>query len=376
MWKTALKFMTYEKMKLVGIMMGIVISIFLIGAQLGILNNILDISLGIVKGNEKYIYVVDKKSTSSMTLVGVDMRVGYELQSIPNVDKVFPVIVTGGTSKYKSGATAVASIIGVQYPEMAGAPEKFTPETNLANLQNEGAVIVDKNDLENMENIKVGEYFYLNNIRVFVGGLSINNPGLGQQNIITTVERARQLSGFNANQVSAYLIKSATSDTLLQHKIVEQINQTIPNVKAYTGKKFAEITTEYNKTSSGIVIPFYMMIVFSLFTGIIIVGLTMFSSVNDHIRDYGTIKAIGGSNYLIGKLIIRQAMLYAVISFLVSMGLLFGLQYAMSFAGQTLVFSVGMLFALLGITVMMSLVGSSFSMRKIFKLEPVQIFRM
>ena len=65
MWKTALKFMTYEKMKLVGIMMGIVISIFLIGAQLGILNNILDISLGIVKGNEKYIFVVDKKSTKN-----------------------------------------------------------------------------------------------------------------------------------------------------------------------------------------------------------------------------------------------------------------------------------------------------------------------
>lgn len=376
MWKIALKFMTYEKMKLVGIMMGIIISIFLIGAQLGILNNILDISLGIIKGNENYIYVVDKKSTSSMTLVGVDKRVGYELQSFPNVDKVFPVIVTGGTSKYKSGATGVASIIGVQYPEMAGAPAKYTPESKLENLYNEGAVVVDKNDLENMENIKVGEYFYLNNIRVFVGGLSVNNPGLGQQNIITTIERARQLSGFNANQVSAYLIKSTSPDIMVQRKIVETINIKVPNVKAYTGKEFAEVTTEYNKTSSGIVIPFYMMIVFALFTGIIIVGLTMFSSVNDRIRDYGTIKAIGGSNLLIGKLIVRQAMLYAVISFLVSMGLLFVLQYAMSFAGQTLVFSVAMLFALLSITVFMSLAGSFFSMRKIFKLEPVQIFRM
>ena len=376
MCKTALKIMTYEKIKLVGIMMGIVISIFLIGAQLGILNNILDISLGIVKGNEQYIYVVDKKSTSAITLVGVDRRVGYELQSILNVKKVLPVIVTGGTSKFKSGATAVASIIGVQFPEMAGAPAKFTPETNLANLQNGGAVIVDKNDLGNMENMKVGDYFYLNNIRVFIGGLSVNNPGLGQQNIITSVERARQLSGFNANQVSAYLIKSTTADTLEQRKIVEQINHTIPNVKAYTGKDFADITTEYNKTSSGIVIPFYMMVAFSLLTGIIIVGLTMFSSVNDHIRDYGTIKAIGGSNLLIAKLILRQAMLYAIMSFLVSMGLLFGLQYMMSMAGQALVFSSGMLFALLAITLMMSLVGSFFSMRKIFKLEPVQIFRM
>jgi len=121
---------------------------------------------------------------------------------------------------------------------------------------------------------------------------------------------------------------------------------------------------------------FYLMIGFSLLTGIIIVGLTMFSSVNDHIRDYGTIKAIGGSNILIAKLIIRQAMIYAVMGFVASLGLLYGLQAAMAAVNQAIVYSPALLTGLFLVTFAISLVGNVFSMRKIFKLEPVQIFRM
>ena len=376
MWKTALRFMSYDKTKLIGILCGIVISIFLIGAQLGFLNDILDTSLGIVKGNQDYIYVVNKKSTSSSSLVNVDKRVGYELQSIPGVAEVFPVIVSGGTCKYKSGASGMISIVGVQYPGMAGAPRKYTPETQLGNLQNEGAVIVDAGDLENMENSKPGEFFYINDVRVFIAGLSVGNPGLGLQNMVTTIERARQLTKFSPNHVSAFLIKSAYADTLEQRKIINHINREIPTIKAYSGNEFAEVSTEYIKTASGIVASFYMIVAFSLVTGVIIVGLTMFSSVNDRIRDYGTIKAIGGSNALIARLILKQALLYASIGFVFSMGLLYGLQVLMALANQNLIYSSQLIVSLLVATLLISLTGSIFSMRKIFRLEPVQIFRM
>ncbi|RFM33517.1 ABC transporter permease [Chitinophaga silvisoli] len=376
MWNTALRFMTYDKAKLIGILCGIVISIFLIGAQLGILNNILDMSLGIVKGNKQFIYVVDKKSTSSTSLVNVDKRVGNELQSIPGVARVFPVVVAGGTTKTKSGGTAMAQIIGVQYPAMAGAPEFYTHETVLSNLQNEGAVIIDAGDVENMENIQMGEHFTLNDKRVFVSGMSVNNAGLGQFNIITTIDRARQLTGFSANSVSAFLIKSSSTDTTVMNHVVKEINKTITSVKAYTGEEFSEVSIEYVKTSSGIVANFYLLIGFSLLTGIIIVGLTMFSSVNDHIRDYGTIKAIGGSNFLIAKLILRQSLIYAVMGFVASLGLLYGLQMAMAAVNQVIIYSPALLMGLFLVTLAISLIGNIFSMRKIFKLEPVQIFRM
>ena len=371
MWKTALDFMTYEKAKLAGILLGIVISIFLVGIQLSLVDSFLDKSTGFLRGNEQYIYVVDQKSTSSTTLEAVDNRVGYELRSIPGVAKVFPVIVSGGTCKFESGGTANVSIIGVQYPEMAGAPKQYTADTKLAALQNDGAVIIDEEDLPKVEALKTGDYFYLNNHRVFVGGMSKNNDGLGVPYVITTVDRARQLTGFNSNQVSAFLLKSTVQDTLAERRIIEQINSTIPNVKAYSGAEFVRVSKDYNKKTNTLLDTFYMMITFALITGSIIVGLTMFSSVNDRIRDYGTIKAIGGSNMIILRLILWQAILYAVIGFLLAVALLFAFKFPLGVN-----FSASLLLLLFSMTLILSLAGSFFCLRKIFKLEPVQIFRM
>ena len=371
MWKTALCFMTYEKSKLAGILLGIVISMFLVGVQLSLVDLFLEKSTSILRGNHEYIYVVDQKSTSSTTLSHVDNRVGYQLRSISGVDKVFPIIVSSGTCKFQSGGTANVSIIGVQYPEMAGGPKQYTSDTNLSTLRNEGAILIDESDLPKVEKLQTGDYFYLNNHRVLISGMTKKNDAMGTPNVVTTIERARLLTGFNPNHVSAFLLKSSAEDPLAQSKIVAQINKTIPNVKAYTGDDFAKLTKQHNKKTNNLLGFFYMMITFALITGGIIVGLTMFSSVNDRIRDYGTVKAIGGSNCLILKLILQQGILYTLIGFMLTVTLLFAIKFPLGIS-----LSASLLLIVFLMTLVLSLAGSLFCVRKIFKLEPVQIFRM
>lgn len=376
MWKTAFRFMVYDKAKLTGILFGIVISVFLIGAQLGLLDGFIESSLGIIKGNTEYIFVVNEKSESSISLVDVDKRVGYELQSIPGVEKVHPVIVTGGILKNSSGGTFGCVLVGVEGPDYIGAPQQFLPGTNLSSLQTEGAVIVDESDLENLGNMKKGDYFTINNTRVFISGISVGNAGLGEYNFVTSIEHARKLSGFSSNHVSAYMVATNTSDPEANKKIAEMISNTIPTIKAYPGDEFSQITKDYMATASGITATFMILVYFALFTGLVIVGLTMYSSVNDRIRDYGTIKAIGGRNRMITKLIMIQSVLYAVSGFTIAMGLLIGLKYLMQSINQSMDYSAERIVFLVFATLVISVVGSYFSMRKILKLEPVQIFRM
>ena len=293
MWETAFRFMIYDKAKLLGILFGIIISVFLIGAQMGSLDGIIKSSIGIVNGNEEYVFVVNNKSTSAASLVDLDTRVGNEVQSIEGVEKVYPVVVSVGNVKYKSGNTNYCVLIGVEGPDYAGAPKEYLPGSHFNDLQNEGAVIVDAGDLENMGNAKLGDYFSINNTRVYISRISVNNLGLGTQNIITTIERARKLTNMSTNKVSAFLIKTNSTDPIINKRIAKNITKSIPNVNAYTGTDFSEISKTYMETSSGIVIGFRILVAFALITGLIIVALTMYSSVNDRIKDYGTIKAIG-----------------------------------------------------------------------------------
>ncbi len=376
MWKTSFQFMIYDKAKLLGILFGIVISIFLIGAQLGLLDGFIESSLGIIKGNTNYIFVVNEKSESSISLANIDKRVGYEVRSIAGVKKVYPAIVTGATITMASGSTFGCVLYGIQGPDFVGGPPNLLPSTNINDLNTEGAVIVDESDLENLGNLKQGDHFSINNSRVLISGISVGNTGLGEYNIVTTIERARRLTGFSPNHVSAFIVETNAVEPETQKQIADAITNTIPKVKAFTGSDFSAITKEYMATASGITATFMILVYFALFTGLVIVGLTMFSSVNDRIRDYGTIKAIGGRNRFITKLIMIQSILYAVCGFAIAMSLLIGLKYLMLSINQGMNYSAERIVFLIFSTLVISVVGSYFSMRKILKLEPVQIFRM
>lgn len=376
MWKTAFQFMIYDKAKLLGILFGIVISVFLIGAQLGLLDGFIESSLGIIKGNTEYIFVVNEKSESSISLVNVDKRVAYEVQSIEGVEKVHPVIVTGATIRNASGGSFGCVLYGIQSPDFIGGPKEFLPETNVSSLQSEGAIIVDESDLENLGNVKQGDYLSINNSRVLVSGISVGNTGLGEYNIITTIERAKRLTGFSANHMSAYIIETNTTNPEINKQIANAITATVPTVKAFPGDEFSDITKTYMSESSGITITFMILVYFALFTGLIIVGLTMYSSINDRIKDYGTIKAIGGNNSFITKLIMIQSVLYAISGFVIAMSMLVGLKYIMNTIDQSMNYSVERIVFLIFSTLIISVIGSYFSMRKILKLEPVEIFRM
>ena len=108
-----------------------------------------------------------------------------------------------------------------------------------------------------------------------------------------------------------------------------------------------------------------------LIGGFAIVGVTLYASVNDRIRDYGTIKAIGGSNGLIRRLILLQGVLYAGIGFSIAFGIL-----SLTKIGSDDGFPAWLVGSLIGVTLFISIVSSLIAMCKITRLEPVQIFRM
>jgi putative ABC transport system permease protein len=114
---------------------------------------------------------------------------------------------------------------------------------------------------------------------------------------------------------------------------------------------------------------------FAVITGFAIVGLTLYSAVNDRLRDYGTVKAIGGNNGTIRKLILLQALIYSVIGFVIAFMLLVLFVQATKNA-LDIQLTPGLVAFLVAVTLFISILGSLFAMRKITRLEPVQIFRI
>lgn len=375
MLKTAFRFLTYDRSNLLGILAGIIVSVVLVGIELGIFNSMAENAKGLTHNYPHYVWVVNPKTQSALQLQNLDVRVGRELQSLPGVQHVYPLVLTTGSAKSPGGTKLSVQILGIQAPEFRGGALSYTPSTNLLDLINEGAVIFDQTDLPKLDNMRIGEHLTVNDQRVYLSGLSRGMVGFGTSYVTTTLERARQLSGLSPNYVNAYLL--AVDTTLVSRAaIIRRINVEIPQARAVGGEQLGTETMRYLLTTSNVVAGFLMMVVFSFMGGFAIVGVTLYSSVNDRIRDYGTIKAIGGSNGLLRRLILLQGVLYAGFGFGGAYAVLLLLQLGSAQTGVGLTFPGWLVGMLVFVTVFISLASSLIAMRKITRLEPVQIFRM
>ncbi|MGM9508968.1 ABC transporter permease [Larkinella sp. GY13] len=375
MWKTAYRFLTYDTSNLLGILAGIVVSVVLVGLELSMFNNMMQDVRGLTRNYPTAIWVVNPKTQSALQLQNIDVRVGRELQSIPGVERVHPIVFASGSAKSPKGTKLTVQILGIEAPTFVGGPRQYTPGTNVSDLVNEGAVIFNKTEVGKFDNIKPGDYLTINDERVYLSGLSIGMTAFGSSYAITTLERARALSGLSTNYVSAYLVQ-IDSTQATKAALINRINTEIGQVRAVEGQVLGSETIRYMMTTSNTVASFLMMVVFSAIGGFAIVGVTLYSSVNDRIRDYGTVKAIGGSNGLLRRLILLQGLLYALIGFSISFALLQLMAITSRGGEMEMTFPGWLIASLVGVTSFISVVSSLIAMRKITKLEPVQIFRM
>lgn len=372
MLKEAFKFMWYDKTKMFGILFGIILSVFLIGQNIGICFSLLNSTISLAKYNQKYIWVVSDKSQQVSDLPLLDMRIYRELMSINGIKKVNQLVVGAGSAKFSNGTKTGITMIGTQAPSFAGGPWKFA-YGNLQDLQQEGAVIGDAYDPIQAKNIKLGDHFEYNGNRVVLIGQTKGAKGLGIAYAFTTVERARKLCKIPTTKASAFLVEKV--DGASTEQVINAINKEIPGVKARDGAAYTNESLKYFALNSGIVSSFGILVVFAIITGFAIVGLTMFSAVTDRLKDYGTIKAIGGTNAIIRKLILWQAIIYSFIGFIIAYTLLYGFVQATK-TNLDIQLTPELILFLVIVTLIIAVLGSLLAMRKIIKLEPAAIFRL
>lgn len=369
--REAFKFMWYDKAKAFGILFGMVLSVFLVGQQVMICLALLGSTVSLATFNENYIWVVSDKSKQVIDLPLIDMRVARELRSIRGVKSADPLIFGPGSVKFPDGSKVAVTMIGTQAPNFSGGPWRVK-QGQPTDLLQDGAIFLDSMNPEFGKTIRVNDKVEFNGNRVRVAGLTAQTEGLGSSYGFTTVQRARQLVNIPITRASAVLV--TWREPFTAEQVVKNINEEIPGVIARTGKDYANVSLKYFATSSGIVASFGLLVVFAVITGFAIVGLTLYSAVNDRIRDYGTLKAIGGTNSTIRRIILSQALIYAVLGFVIAYGML--LIFINATKGSLdLQLTPILSFSLVGVTVLIAVLGSLFGMRKIIKLEPAAGFR-
>lgn len=380
MFRTALRFIRYDRPKSIGIIVGIVISIFLIGQQLGTLQFIMRVMAGLVYNAHPEvgeIWVVDNSTESTEVLAQIDSRFVQEIRSIKGVQFTYPVVIANAKITLANGKSSMVSLVGSEAPFFAGGPDSSKIlQGQLSDLAGPEAVSLEYFDANKIDpDLKVGSHLEISGKNAVIKVKTKHVQAFGGHYMYTNIHNARAYGRFPIDKVSIIIVKLAPGAEV--QETVKQINQSFlgSGIRAWDVHQLrrSTILSMLSRTNMGM--TFGTLIGFAMITGFFIIGLTLYSAVLDRINDYGTLKAIGAQNRYVRRLILTQAIIFSVIGFSIAMILLMGLKEGMANSGLILRFTPQLVLILFGITLFISVGGSLFAIGKINKLEPASIFR-
>ena len=379
MFRTALRFIFYDKAKSIGVVVGIVISIFLIGQQVGTLTFLMRLMGGLVDNSNKelgHIWVVDNITNNANELTKLDESLVREIRSIRGVENTYPLVVASAMVKFPNGKSSPVVLVGSEAPTFIAGPKKEKILSGrLSDLAEEAAVSGDYFDQGTFDNsLDIGKRLEINGKEAFIRLQTRDARGFAGSFFYTTLSKARFYGNFPDNKVSAIAVQVKPGMSI--SAVAKEINRTFYGVKAWTTEDLQNETIRFITISSNIGTSVGSLVLFAIISGFFIISLTLFSSTLDHLRDYGTLKAIGATNAYVRNLILMQSFIFAVAGYAIALMLIFLFKAAVTGAGLIIQYSILELFILFLITVVISVGGSLvFSIRKINNVEPASVFR-
>ena len=178
----------------------------------------------------------------------------------------------------------------------------------------------------------------------------------------------------SASRIEIGLIKLQPGADLKQ--VQETIRAGIPgDVRLLTRDEFVQHEVDYWSNSTPIGYVFGLGVAMGLAVGMIVVYQILFSDVQDHLREYATLKAMGYTNFFLSRVVLNEAVMLAEVGFIPGILLSF-LVYTQSSEATNLPVEMTTERAVLVLllTIAMCAISAMLALRKLRSADPAEVF--
>lgn len=185
--------------------------------------------------------------------------------------------------------------------------------------------------------------------------------------------RVQTLSDLTFGKTAYILVKVAGGHDL--QKVIGAIKRRLPYNDVYTRTEWAQKSQNYWIFKTGLGFNVGMIVFLGCLVGVVILAQTLYTTTMEHIREFGMVKAIGGTNSDIYWILIRQALVIAFLGFAFGTILAFAINPLVKRADIDLDLSLELLGIVFISTVVLCLLSSTVSFRKVSSIDPALLFR-
>jgi len=119
----------------------------------------------------------------------------------------------------------------------------------------------------------------------------------------------------------------------------------------------------------------YITVFLGCLVGIVVVAQTLYTSTMEHIREFGTVQAIGGGNRHIYAILGKQATIAAVVGFALGAVMAYAMQPLIHKIDLKLVIPPSLSLAVFIGAILLCLTAAMVSFRKVASIDPALVFR-
>lgn len=370
----ALKNLLHDKLRSAMTIAGVAFAVTLVFVQVGLFMGILDNASVTIDHLEADLWVTSRNTPNVDFAHGFPQGMVQRVRSVPGVDRADNLLVQFLNLSLPNGAEEGMLVYGLEDFTRWGIPWNLE-SGELTDLRRGAYMVLDASAERRFGPFAVGDYREVMGRRVKIIGRSREALSFTTSPIaFMTYDLVQELAGGRMDGRTTYILvrlaKGADAGT-----VAEEIRRRLPHNDVYTRADWAKRSRNYWVASTGIGLNMYLTVFLGCLVGVVVVTQTLYTSTMEHIKEFGTVKAIGGSNADIYRILGAQAVIAAVIGFLA--GRLMAALLAPAMAQIRLKLLISNEFAAIVFvgTLVLCLVAALVSFRKVAKIDPALVFR-
>jgi putative ABC transport system permease protein len=374
----ALRMLTGDRAKYFGLVFAIAFCTFLLENQTSIFANILKRTASqILDVTDAEVWVMDPQTEyweQTKALKDTDLT---RVRGVAGVQWAVRLFKGNPVARTPNGKFAVLFLVGLDDATLTGVPRKMFMGS-WDRLREPDSVVVDRAGYVLLfpgEPFELGRTLEMNDHRVTIVGISDASAPFASLPVMhARYSEAVNFLGRERTQLSFVIARPApgVSPEELTARIAAQTG-----LRARTTNEFMWDCVGYYLRNTGIPVNFGITIIVAIVVGTVVAGQTFYLFTIDNLKQFGALKAIGVTNRRLIGMILLQASSVGALGFSLGTGLaaVFFEVFQRKLATRGIVLmwqSVGITGACIMLVV---LVASLLSIRRVLVLEPAAVFR-
>jgi len=299
----------------------------------------------------------------------------YEVLATPGVQQAEKYIQNFALWKKPEGGGENIQVIGFRPGSGMGEPWNVV-QGNLADIKLEDGVIIDDLYKEKLGVAKIGDRVEIGDHRARVVGFTHGIRSFTTSPFVyTSFKNALNYTRPQAREDQLTYILVKTAPGFSAREVQKNLRARVADVDVYTREEFSERTRFYWMFTTGAGLAVLTAALMGLVVGIAVVAQTIYAATMDHIREYGTLKAMGATNSYLYRVLIEQAVWSAVLGYGFALGVAHFVVQGSEKGGALILMPLSMKIGMFFLAIFMCAAAALVSINKVTRLDPAMVFK-